>query len=391
MKNNSKVVISLLLVCATAMTNQEVMAQEVIGPDDIEIAKTNGITPQEAERRAKLSEKAAELAKSLEGNPAFLGLQINDNKGGYVVRVKFKGRPPSVSELTSDAELASVIQATASRKNLGEMRSLEKRVLAAAKARKIESMVFVDQDSEKIEVYVKDVEAFRAALRDLNIEADVTVKYTASFPQTVQATFPAKGGQQITAPKGNCTSGFGATRGTAKGFITAGHCVQVAMNGAAPTSGTATMNGASYSLGQAKWTSTTDFAFFSNANATASPTINAGAAERDLTSMASVLPANGSNLCKYGRTTGYNCAKVYNNSGSSTDASGNTVGPMVILNDPARTSANPLGAGGDSGGPVFYNWQGFGITSRADTNWLWFTIISKSSEISTTPATASPS
>ena len=338
-----------------------------------------GVSSNEMARRASLQQSAANLEASLNGDPRFAGLQIIQSPTEFRVVAKFKGRLPTKAEITSDAELQAVLEIRPSGKSRGELRSLQQRVQAAAKARKIRSMVFVDQIAEKVEVYVEDVDSFRQALTDLRISDEVVVKQETSFPEPVQTSVQVKGGQAITANIGNCTTGFAATSGTSKGFLTAGHCVISSMNTSAPTNAYATLNGVNFQHGSSVWNSTTDLAFMKYAYAVTTSVIWDGQFDRIMRSTATTLPSDGSSMCKYGRTTGYNCAPVYDNDAVSTDAAGNTVGPMVVL----RGSPNAgLGAYGDSGGPVFYGSVAHGLTSRADSEWLWYTPVSRSSQIS---------
>ncbi len=142
------------------------------------------LSSAEAERRVKLQGKAALLEQKLLANPAFSGLRIVENFQSFRVRVTFKGRKPSVSELTSDPELQAVLDVGGSSKSKGDLISLQNRVGAVAQARKIPTMIFANEVTGKVEVHVSDVEAFRAALADLNInDDDVTLVKAEHFPQ----------------------------------------------------------------------------------------------------------------------------------------------------------------------------------------------------------------
>lgn len=143
------------------------------------------ISGPEAQRRGALQVKASQLEAQLSANPAFSGLRINQDSRCFRVLVTFKGRKPSPSELTSDPELQAVIDVGQSSKSRGELIALQNRIFAIARARKIETMIFPTAETGKVEVHVRDVEAFRAALADANInDADVTLIKTEDFPRT---------------------------------------------------------------------------------------------------------------------------------------------------------------------------------------------------------------
>jgi hypothetical protein len=122
------------------------------------------ISPAEIQRRGALQVKAAHLEAQLSANPAFSGLRVMQNSQCFRVLVTFKGRKPSPSELTSDPELQAVIDVGQSPRSRGELIALQSRITAVASARKIETMIFTKSETGKVEVHVRDVEAFRAAL-----------------------------------------------------------------------------------------------------------------------------------------------------------------------------------------------------------------------------------
>ncbi len=142
------------------------------------------IGPAAAQQRNALQEKVNQLNAQLSANPAFGGLQVFQTPISYRVLVKFKGRKPSAVELTSDPELQAVLEIGETRRSSAELIALRDRIMAAAIARKIAAMMFPDGMAGKVEVHVRDVEAFRAALAELGIgDDDVTLVKTEDFPQ----------------------------------------------------------------------------------------------------------------------------------------------------------------------------------------------------------------
>lgn len=163
--------------------------------DASEVARQLGISPAEAQRRLALQEKIAAFEHELSANPLFSGLKVVQNAQSFRVLVKFKGRKPSPSELTSDPELQALIDTDASPKSRGDFVSLKNRVAAAAQASKIETMLFTDVTTGKVEVHVRDVEAFRAALAKINIgDEDVVLVQASHFPEPEQTAITVKGG-----------------------------------------------------------------------------------------------------------------------------------------------------------------------------------------------------
>lgn len=356
------------------------------GPDASTVARQLGISPAEAQRRFALQEKVAALEHELSANPLFSGLKVVQNAQNFRVLVKFKGRKPSASELTSDPELQALIDADASQKSRGDFISLKNRVAAAARASKIETMLFTDVTTGKVEVHVRDVDAFRAALAKINIsDEDVVLVQANQFPEPEAIT--VKGGLQILPSLGGrCTIGFGATRGTDKGILTAGHCGLKTRGEAVPTSGrTLTFGGGTFTLVAAVWTATTDLAFFKHVNADPKGLVYWGAGDHAITNMSPYLMSNGSMMCKMGSVKGYGCHPVYDNQAVTTDANGVVYGPMSTLYCSSCSSTNEISLNGDSGGPVYINQVGYGIHSTGSPQYLWYVPISRSSEISTTP------
>jgi hypothetical protein len=374
------------------LTSGVVSAQTASQSSDASaVARQLGISPAEAQRRLVLQEKIAAFEHELSANPLFSGLKVVQNAQNFRVMVKFKGRKPSPSELTSDPELQALIDTDASQKSRGDFVSLKNRVGAAAQASKIDVMLFSDVMTGKVEVHVRDVEAFRAALARLNIGDDDVVLVPANhFPKPQQAAITVKGGLQILPSLGGrCTIGFGATRGADKGILTAGHCGLRTRGEPVPTSGrTATFGGGTFTLVAAVWTETTDLAFFKHASADPTALVYWGGGDHSMKNMSPYLMSNGSMMCKMGSVSGYGCHPVYDNQAVTYGADGTKFGPMSTLYCSTCTETNQISLNGDSGGPVYINLVGYGIHSTGSPQYLWYVPISRSSEISTTAKTA---
>jgi hypothetical protein len=354
-------------------------------PDASTVAGQLGISPAEAQRRFALQEKIAALEHQLSANPLFSGLKVVQNAQNFRVIVKFKGRKPSASELTSDPELQALIDTDASQKSRGDFISLKNRIAAAAQASKIETMLFSDVTTGKVEVHVRDVEAFGAALAKINIsDEDVVLVQANKFPEPEAIT--VKGGLQILPSLGGrCTIGFGATRGTDKGILTAGHCGLLKRGETVPTSGrTVAFGGGTFTLVAAVWTATTDLAFFKHADADPTALVYWGAGDHSMRNMSPYLMSNGSMMCKMGSVKGYGCHPVYDNQAVTTASDGTVYGPMSTLYCSSCSETNEISLNGDSGGPVYINQVGYGIHSTGSPQYLWYVPISRASEISTT-------
>lgn len=130
-------------------------------------------------------------------------------------------------------------------------------------------------------------------------------------------------------------------------------------------------------------------AFFKNANTALTSLVYWGGGDHSMKSMSGGLAANGSMMCKMGSVTGYGCHPVYNNWATQTKSDGNQIGPMSTLYCSSCTETKQISATGDSGGPVYINYIGYGIHVNGTAQYLWYVPIYRASEISTTP-TVSP-
>lgn len=142
------------------------------------------ISAAAAQRRIALQEKVNILNERLSSHLAFGGLKVFQTPTTYRVVVKFKGRKPSAAELTNDPELEAVLDIRETSRSMAELIVLRDRIMAVAVARKIDTMMFPDGMAGKVEVHVRDVEAFRAVLAEVDIGNDaVTLVETDDFPR----------------------------------------------------------------------------------------------------------------------------------------------------------------------------------------------------------------
>jgi len=142
------------------------------------------LNPTALERRHTLRTKVNMFAHQLEANPAFGALRVFETATSYRVKVTFKGKLPSIAELTTDPDLKAVVEIGETPRSRNELISLRDRIAAAAAARKIETMMFADGMTGKVEIHVRDVEAFRMMLAELGISEDaVRLDKTDDFPR----------------------------------------------------------------------------------------------------------------------------------------------------------------------------------------------------------------
>tara|TARA_R110002051_G_scaffold1221_5_gene6722 strand:+ start:882 stop:2021 length:1140 start_codon:yes stop_codon:yes gene_type:complete len=337
-----------------------------LAKDVAAIATAQGLSTEEVNRRLELQAQVAELEARLKSDPTFGGLYIDASPSSYRVVVKFTANPSAkVSALVTDPSLLAVVQAETALVPLSQLEAAQESLLTLFATLQQDTGIRIDVREGAVIGLVRNPTRVAPLVETLELSRLIRLQRETQFPL---ATVAIKGGQTSTnlrfdGTSGGCTTAFGVSGSGITGVSQAGHCVQL-QPGGSWTGTTVTTQGASLTTRNALWDSTRDFMWAAGTGHSGTNLFYDGQGDRAVTSTATALPANGSTMCKYGRSTGYACILVTNNSYRGTDAAGNIIGPIVEL---GGTSGN-IAQCGDSGGPIFLGNQAHGITSRGDVN-----------------------
>lgn len=360
-----------LLTAATFAFALPAIAQE-IDPEDRDaaaVAQMRGISVAEAKKQANLDRQVAQLAERLAKNPNFVGLRIVRVGATYRVHASFKrGNKPAKDSLGATGDLAPVVDTAEGTYTIAEQEETRSAVLAALPSQSVRFNVFPDPDTGLIIVETDNVEKAQRSLANLGSKVEVR-----SAPGFLAQTVALQGGQTVTftrtngAAGGNGSSAFGVKSSTGSGILTNGHGL-IAFNGtwSVASPGGLSTQGVTLQVKGALNDATRDLSWGQNPNATANTVSNRifdGQGQRAITSGATSLPANGTTICKYGISTGYQCGTVENNNFTGSNG-GQPVGPMILVGGTAAT----IQKCGDSGGPLFVGAIAYGVASATIDN-----------------------
>ncbi|MCG5212059.1 S1 family peptidase [Streptosporangium sp. KLBMP 9127] len=202
------------------------------------------------------------------------------------------------------------------------------------------SVVVLASDTAAAERFVAASGADRAAVR---------IEQSAEQPVPL---YDVRGGDAFYIGGGRCSVGFGVTRGTTHGFVTAGHC---GSTGNATTGynqvAQGTFQGSSFPGNDYAWVAV-------NSQWTATGVVNGYTAGIIAVAGSTDSPV-GSSVCRSGSTTQWHCGTIQQRNTSVTY-------PQGTVNQVVRTSvcAEP----GDSGGSYISGSQAQGMTSGGSGN-----------------------
>jgi streptogrisin C len=334
--------------------------------DAEEVARLQGVSVDEAIRRIALQDKLAAIQSQLEADPAFGGVEIVSSPTAFEIRVKFTSAPDTkIAQYFLDPALRNAVLGSSTPISLSALQGLQDKLLTLFATLRQPTGITIDISKGQIVGLVRDPAVIKSLVDKLNLGAFVRLEQRTQFPQPVIALEGGNVSNNVRGDGslGDCTTAFGvkATDGST-GILQAGHCVQAAP-GASWTGTKVTVQGVQLTTRNSIWDATRDFSWAANGTDVGTNRISDGNAGRAITSVATSLPAKGATVCKFGRKSGYACALVENNSYKGTDGFGGTLGPIVQVLGGAATN---IAQCGDSGGPVFYASQAYGVISRGD-------------------------
>jgi hypothetical protein len=272
------------------------------------------------------------LERDAEGNYRFVAGSTGSAKAANVGGIEVRPQRYSLRELNAaKAELDGL-----------HSRTIEKSRLVGVHA------WGVDVPNNKLVLTVAPGHALRAAdfIAASNIDADM-VRFELSPYQAPTPFLNVIGGIEYQSGGGLCSIGFSVTRGTTKGFATAGHCggvgTQVRLSGTLVGS----VQGQFYPGGDQAW-----------ANVRSTDTLFGTVTRYNGTSQAvlgSTVAAIGAAVCRSGRTTGWRCGTIVSYNNTVNYGIGNVTG---------LTRSTACAGQGDSGGSwITGSGQAQGVTS----------------------------
>ncbi len=299
-----------------------------------------GLTAEQAVQRLANEHRAAasEAALTQELGAEYAGAWLN-------------GDASQLSVATTDAADAGAIRAKGAQpvivgRSLANLDAVKAKLDgASAEAKAGASLWYVDVTTNSVVVLAGSQAAGEALAAAAGADKGV-VKVVLSTEQP-QAFINIIGGNAYYIGGSRCSIGFSARRGSAPGFVTAGHCGRA---GATTSSPSGTFYGSSFPGN--------DYAWVSTPGHTMTPYVR-GSGGANVTVRGSAQASVGASICRSGSTTGWRCGVIQQHNASVRYAQG-TVSGLT------RTSA--CAEPGDSGGSFISGSQAQGVTSGGSGN-----------------------
>jgi hypothetical protein len=336
------------------------------------VAAASGISVGEATSRLRTQARSAALIARLEAQfpETFAGVEFTSGPA-MRVRALFKpgGAPQSaVAAAARETGIDQPVEIGTAALSQRDERQFSGRFIAALRsAGKSGAWFQVDPVSGAVNIGANEDATLRRAAEDAGQGLPIKVGFDPTLK--VEETTYAVAGQEWNASQGTssepngCTTGFSVYTG---GYYTttAGHCsnYRAEFNIYTDTSyGSPGGNGITY-VNQYRQNGV-DVQWYAIAEAgdETSPHYWNGSYSTGITGSFKTYPGNGTDLCKFGRTTKWDCGKV-----NGSIYNGTYGGPFYIV----ESTAVSMSEGGDSGGPVVqgtiaYGWiHGYVETSR---------------------------
>ncbi|MGC5012255.1 S1 family peptidase [Streptosporangium sp. DT93] len=299
-----------------------------------------GLTAEQAVQRLANEQRAAasEAALTKQLGASYAGAWLNADAS-------------QLSVATTDAAAAAAISAKGAQpvvvsRSLNDLNALKDKLDgASAEAKAGASLWYVDVASNTVAVNASDQAAGEALIAAAGVDKNaVKVAVTNEKPQTY---INLVGGAAYYIGGSRCSIGFSVRRGTAPGFVTAGHCGRA---GATTSNPSGSFYGSSFPGN--------DYAFVSTPGHTPTPYVRGSGGSQVLVRGAT-RAAVGASICRSGSTTGWRCGTVQQFNATVNYAQGSVSG---------LTRTNVCAEPGDSGGSFISGNQAQGMTSGGSGN-----------------------
>lgn len=334
------VVVTLAILAASAPT---VVAQSAEDADPLtrdagQYASAMGVDASEAMRRLKLQVHIGDLNARLTKNEpdSFGGLWVQHQPEYRVFALFTRGGEAKIQEYTAGGPLSGMVGTRTAKVTLTEL--VDARTQAARMAGRlgIAAHSAINILEGNAELYVLDAAHLDAALQKAaaRLPDHVKVVQVPAFPKEATDIF---GGLGLAGPSGSCTSGFSVQDSSGnKGITTAGHCDNTGV----------TYMGSGLPFVSESWVDAFDIQWHTAPGFTVRNLIWDGTYNRYIYGVVfGISQYPGDWVCKYGIASGYGCGSIV-----TTSFDGFNVEVDISV------------AGGDSGGPWFWNNSAFGST-----------------------------
>lgn len=341
------------------------------------IARNSGLTPDQARAHVQLSRKLFKLTENLDAEqvPTLAGVYL-DAKPATMLTILYSGDVSAIrSRIAVPPELADHVRFVPAKVPLRALIAQQQRFLHSPGLKGLRAATYVDQRSNRIVVQVENGSEFdrRRQAKQIELPDDAKVE-VGPLPKDLAATQPSTGfppqsgdfieggrtlhywnlsGSTISAPA-QCTFAFSAKWGTLYGILTAGHCIpgNYGTGYAYPVNNHwVELWGPDYESNNQ--TTKYDFQFHRTPGMKVYNTVaiinSAGSVDQWLYVWGTQPRSSqwvGYPICKYGRTTFYECFNLTDNNYYFVEA-GYSTGPWGYIQ-----ATRVIAQAGDSGGAV---------------------------------------
>lgn len=259
---------------------------------------------------------------------------------------------------TSAADIPTIVSAGARaevvRASLATLKAIKRKLDDALPARPVGGSVrYVDVRSNKVVVLSRHAPVTQNAIKSIGVNTDLVVVVASKEdprPRHVPEPprYDLRGGDAYYVGKGRCSVGFPVTRGTRRGFVTAGHCgrkgdLTTGFNHVAQ----GVFRGSTFPVSDFGWIAVND-------DWVPTAEVSTGGAGTTVPVAGATAAIEGASVCRSGSTTGWHCGLILQHDVSA-------VYPAGKIFELTRT--NVCSENGDSGGAFVSIDQAQGVTS----------------------------
>lgn len=300
-----------------------------------------GLDLQEAIRRLDLQDPAGELEAALRRSESetFAGLWIQHAPDHRVVVRFTRNGQEKIQKYVAGGPLADIVEVHDAKVSLADLEAAQRAADITVVRLGVPANSQVNVFENRVELYVTDQGQLETALEKAGARLPDSVQVIV-VPKLMTLATDIYGGLALP----DCTSGFGVQNGSGtKGITTAGHCSNAQSYSGTNLPFQAELDANEYDI---QWHTAPGFTVW---NLIWDGTYNRyifSTKHRD-------SQVVGELVCKYGKTTGYNCGYITTKTAWGGDGHTET---FIRVHKEGVDLCN----GGDSGGPWFYNNTAYG-------------------------------